>query len=47
MNRITGEQTNISHYTPLIPNVKTGDEAAFPLNNRNVITYKNNKVKDH
>ncbi len=37
MNRITSIQTNVSHYLPIMPNIKTGDEPAFPLENRNVI----------
>ncbi len=39
-NRLKSTQTNITHYVPLGPSIKTGDQAAFPLSNRNVIELK-------
>ena len=45
-NRINSTQTNLTHYVGLGSKIKTGDEPAFPLNQRGTIEFKAEKPKE-
>ena len=38
-------QTNITHYLPVIEHAKSGDDPAFPLDNRNYLAIQQEKPK--
>lgn len=44
-NRVTDRQTNITHYLPVVEHAKSGDEPAFPLDNRNFLPIEQEKPK--
>ena len=44
LNRIDNSQTNLSLYSPLLAQVKTGEEPPFPQNKKKTIPVENKKV---
>jgi hypothetical protein len=47
INRIANTQTTVPNYCPLLPQVKSGEDPAFPLQKQNTITIQSTKVMEN
>jgi hypothetical protein len=47
INRIANTQTTVPNYFPLLPQVRSGEDPAFPLQKQNTIIIQSSKVMEN